>query len=83
MNLDLLNAASTKDEVAEELNLHHASHIGMPTAEAKTKFLALFSKWKWAEASFFLVKQSKKTPPSFIFAVTHDRVLFLSTTELV
>lgn len=44
-----------KLQLAEDLNAHHASHIGMPSTEAKSQYLKIYSKWKWAEASFFLV----------------------------
>lgn len=51
-----LTGSHNKLQMAEDLNAQHASHIGMPSTEAKSQYLNIYSKWKWAEASFFLVQ---------------------------
>jgi hypothetical protein len=78
-----LNSAHTAEFLSEELNSRHAALIGTPAADAKIKLLTIYSKWTWAEASFFVVQQPKKSPSDFIFAVTHDRILFLDTSDMI
>jgi len=71
-----------REQSAEDLNIQHASHLGMPGMEAKTQVLRIYSKWKWAEASIFLVEQPKKQPSQFLLAIMPGCVMFLNESDM-